>query len=1112
MDSDTTQGRGADSALEAERQRLLAELLAAEGLDAPAGAAITPRDPSSHEAPLTYAQEVIWLLDRATPGLTAYNTPVARRLRGPLDVEALERALTTLEARHEALRTVFEARGDGAVQVVFPPARVQLDLCDVSARPAGEREGAALDALRRAADTPFDLSKRPGFRGTIARLSADEHLLLLVAHHIVSDAWSFGIIFRELSALYDAAVRSVAPSLDAPALQFGDYAAWQRATLQGDALNTALDYWRQRLAGLPVLELPTDRPRPAVQGFGGAHETIVLSRATTAALRALAQRSGATTYMMLLAAYATVLHRYSGQDDIVVGSAVAGRGRRELEQVVGYFSQALPMRVRFDGDPTFAELLTRVSDTVFGAFEHQDTPLESLVLELQKGRAQSHAPLFRVVLTMQDTMGAELALGSATTSRVELDTAGTKFDLTILASELADEIELALWYRTDLFDGATAERFLGHLAQLLDAAVARPETRVSALPLLTSAERAALETWNATTVDEGRPSTLTELFERQVARVPSRVAVVAPGAALGTTTTLTFGELHARGNQLARHLRSLGVGPDGRVGLLIDSSADAIVAILGILKAGAAYIPMSVEAPPSRLATQSRESGMKVVVTQAALADRVPVDTPVVALDRDASQIASLSGDDVGTAPTPESLAYVLYTSGSTGTPKGVAVTHANAVHYARAISRVLGDVAPAQSGDGFSALDGWNFGLASTLAADLGNTSLLPALVAGGTLHVLGKEVTTDPARFADYVAAHPLDLLKITPNHLQALAAGRRGAELSSALPRQWLVMGGEALTFDAARAVLGAKKCRLLNHYGPTETTVGVCTREVTVDSLAAAEGFGAQTVPIGQPLANTHAYVVDAGRNEQPVGVPGELLIGGAGVTQGYLNRHDLTSERFTELRGERVYRTGDRVRRLADGTIEFLGRVDLQVKVRGFRVELGEIEAVLSRHQRVRQAIVQLHDDVLVGYVVPTSENVDDTALAEHAGAELPDYMVPTAWVRLHSIPLTANGKIDRAALPRPTATAAVAADGTPRTELEQRLSALWTEVLKKDAIGVHDNFFALGGHSLVAIRLLGRIAKTFGTRLSLRALFENPTVAQLAVVVESGESTKQVNA
>lgn len=1105
----------AESGLEQERRRLLEQLLAEEGLDAPQVPAILPRDPSAL-TPLTFAQEVLWLLDRATPGLTAYNTPLARRVTGSLDVAALERALAALVERHETLRTVFEAHQDGAVQVVQPPRVVRVALHDVSDQPPGSREAAAIAALRSEADTPFDLASEPGFRVALARLSAHDHILLLLTHHIVSDAWSYGVIFRELSALYDGT------ALPHPALQYGDYAAWQRATLRGEALEQGLVYWRERLAALPTLELPTEFPRPAHQGFAGARRRVLLPPESHAAIRVLAQRAGATTYMVLLAAYATVLRRYSAQDDIVIGSAVAGRIRHEMEAMVGYFSQALPMRVRFDGDPTFDELLERVSETVLGAFEHQDTPLETLVLELQRGRTQPPAPLFRVVLTMQDTLGAELSLGTAAISPVELDASSTKFDLTILATERADGLELTLWYRTDLFTAGFSDRFLGHLRTVLVSMLGDSSRRVSAIPLVTEEERAQFAAWNDTHVDEGAPMTIAELFEAQVTRVPERVAVVAPSMADESSTAvpcaLTYAALNARANQLAYELRQSGVGPDVPVGLLLDRSVEAIVGLVGILKAGGCYVPLSEDAPAVRLAGQLGECGAMVVVTTSALAHKLPVGVASLELDSTAPN----AHPDANLAPLAraDSLAYVLYTSGSTGVPKGVAVTNANAVHYTRGISRVLSDMPSSRSGDGLAALDGWRFGLGTTLSADLGNTSLLGALLSGGTLHVLPKDVATDPANFAEYSRMHTLHVLKLTPNHLMALLAGRTGAQLAEALPTRWVVVGGEVLRPDVARALLSARTCRLLNHYGPTETTVGALTFNVTASSLDTVASLGAQTVPLGYPLPNMRTYVVDAHGNEQPIAIPGELVLAGAGVARGYLKRPDLTAQRFKELRGDRAYWSGDRVRRLANGAIEFLGRTDDQVKVRGFRVELGEIISVLHAHPGVDRAEVVLRrkgdESQLVAYVVPKpggyavshAERPLAERLREWVEASLPEYMVPGLFVQLERMPLTANGKVDRNALPEPEADGAVSGDQhvAPRTATEEQMCAIWADVLKKERIGVRDNFLALGGHSLLAIRVLGKISKAFGVRLPLRSLFETPTVEALSAAIDRARS------
>ncbi len=1054
-----------------ERRALLARLLEEEGLGSHDELALTRR-PQDVPAPLSFAQEVLWLHDVAEPGSTAYTIPMVQRIRGALDVAAFARAVDALVERHEALRTIVAQRGDDAAQIVLQAKAGVLRVEDVSMCPESEREEAAFDIVRELTDRPFALTTEPAFRVALVRLSEREHLFAIVTHHIVCDGWSFAILTDDLATLYDAA-RSGAPPPPPPALQFADFAAWQRRTLVGDELERRLTHWRERLAGLTALELPTDRPRGHAYSFPGARCATSVSPALTAKLRALAEHHDATLYIVLLAAWQTLLHRYSGQSDIVVGSAVSGRTRSEAERVVGYFSQALPMRTSFDGDPSFADVIRRVAETVFGAFDHQDVPLELLALEHARATGRP-ASFFRSVLTMGAARNFALRLNGLEVEYVDREPSQTKFDLTLYPVERDDGIALSLFYRSDAYDAATAQRMLDHLLRVLEVVGEDRALPVSRIPLLGPAERAVLAEWNATATDRGDVGVLA-MVEAHVTRAPDAVAL------RSGSEQLTYAELDARANRLARALIECGVRVADRVGIALDRSLDAIAAIIAVWKAGGAYVPLAAGLPRTRRQQQLADSGVRVVVSTDLMRE-------ITTWDDDSFVPPNLStslGD----------VAYVLFTSGSTGTPKGVEITHRNLANYCNALTARLGLTEP-----------GWSAATVSTLAADLGNTAIFPALYSGGTVHVIGADVATDATRFAAEMTASPVDVLKITPSHLRALLDG---APAASILPRRWLICGGEALGWPLAETVLGEGTCRVLNHYGPTETTIGAATFAVTAESSAAARAAGAQTVPIGAPLANVQLHVLDAHLQPLPLGIPGELYISGAGVAQGYAARADLTAERFVELPGiGRAYRTGDRVRRMPSGDLEFLGRVDLQVKIRGYRVELGEIEAVLAAHPAVSAAAVQLRADdgnaQLVAYVVPAANVREplDGVLRAYVAEQLPDYMIPSAFVTLAALPLTANGKLDRAALPAVETQARTEEFVAPSTPTQTALARIWAEVLKCDRVGVRDDFFALGGHSLSAIRVLGKISRELGVRLALRTLFDLPTLEKLAAAID----------
>jgi amino acid adenylation domain-containing protein len=1050
--------------LQALAARLQAALQAGATPSAPALVAVG----RTGALPLSFAQQRLWFLDRLEPDSPFYNIPLALRLEGTLDVDALQRGLTELVRRHETLRTTFAEQEGQAVQLIHPPADFPLPVVELQDLPDAAAEARRL--AHEEAQRPFNLTRGPLMRATLLRLSPRQHVLLLSLHHIISDGWSMSLLVREMSELYQAHVEGRPAALPALAVQYADFSAWQRAWLQGAVLQQQLDWWKQHLAGAPaLLELPTDFPRPSNQSFRGASLQVSLPPRLTPALQALARQHGATLFMALLTALDVVLSRHSAQQDVVVGTDIANRHHAGTEDVVGFFINQLALRTRLDDDPTFAQLLDRVRDTTLAAYAHQDLPFEQLVQTLNPERSLAHAPLFQVKLVLQNQPASELRVPGLTLRGEDVELGTSRLDLTLSFSETPQGLSCTCEYRTDLFTAATVTRLVGHLATLLEAATARPDTRVSELPLLSEAERRQL------LLDFNPPAPPWPEGEAPVHQLVASVAARTPHATAVRLDEqgLTYASLDARANQLAWHLRSLGVRPEVPVALCLERTPELVIAMLAVLKAGGAWVPLDQTLPVERLGFMLRDSGAPVLVTTQAIADELPSGgEQLVLLDADAAAISRQSEAAPPSHVSPDSLAYIIYTSGSTGTPKGTLLHHRGLTNTALTATREHG-LHPASRVLQFASA-GFDASVAEVFAT----------LVAGATLVLAPREQLLPDEPLRSLLQRQGITAVTLTPSVLAQLQP--EGTRLET------LVSAGEALSADLVRRWGG--HARLLNAYGPTE---------VTVCASISAPLAATDSPVIGRPWAHARLYVLDARGGPVPVGVPGELYVGGVGVARGYLRRADLTAERFVPdafsgAPGARLYRTGDRVRWLADGSLEYLGRLDAQVKLRGFRIELGEVESCLRAFTGVREAAVLVREDApgdrrLVGYVAADAE-LDLGALRTSLQQRLPEYMVPSALVRLDALPLTANGKLDRGALPAPEAPVSKQEYVAPRDELEQQVADLWVEVLRVERVGVHDSFFDLGGHSLLATQLLTRIRATFGVDLPLKGLFEKPTV------------------
>ncbi|MBZ4423326.1 non-ribosomal peptide synthetase, partial [Myxococcus sp. RHSTA-1-4] len=1038
--------------------------------------------PRTGTLPLSFAQQRLWFIDQIEPGNPAYNIPSALRLQGKLDARALELSLNAIVQRHEVLRTSFPTEGGRPVQHIAAEQVVPLLVVDLAGTPAESLEVEARRLAEQEALKPFDLARGPLLRATLLRLASDDHVLLLTMHHIVSDGWSMGVLVREMVAAYEAHASGGTLRLPELPVQYADFASWQRGWLQGEVLDAEVAWWRRQLEGAPeALELPTDRPRPAVPTPRGAHVPVRLPEPLSASVEALARAEGATPFMLLLAAFQVLLSRYSGQDDVTVGSPIAGRNRAETEGLLGCFINTLVLRTKLDGAPTFRELLARVRETTLGAYAHQDVPFERLVEQLQPSRDTRRPPLFQVMFTLQNMPVPTQMSGGASGEALRMaafpvEGRTAQFDLSLTLSRESSGFGGSLEYSVDLFDEATVERMAGHLGTLLEALCAQPDRALSEVSLLTAEERQrVLVEWSGGTADFPGEATLHGLVEAQVDRTPDATALVFEGQ------SLTYRELDARADSLARHLRTLGVRPETRVAVSVERSLEMVVAVLGVLKAGGGYVPVDPTLPRERRAFLLADCGAPVLLTQRRLASGLPAyDGQVVYLE-DVS--VTVTSERVAGGAGPRNLAYVIYTSGSTGRPKGVLIEHRSACNLVTQERRVYG------TGPGTRMLQMANLGF------DISVEEVFTTLASGGTLVLARAESLMPGEPLHRLLAELSINTLSTTPAALAATP--------SEGLPALTTVItGGEAC--PASVVTRWAPGRRLLNTYGPTEATVMSSWVECVADGRAPS---------IGRPLANTTAYVLDAAMQPVPVGVPGELFIGGVGVARGYLNRPELTAERFllnpfVEDTGARLYRTGDKVRWLANGELEYLGRIDSQVKVRGFRIELGEIESVLRQHTAVADAVVVVREDVpgdkrLVGYVAPKAGQAIDTKdLRGFLQQQLPEYMVPSALVSLDALPLTANGKVDRRALPAPDTSRPADGFVAPRTPTEELLASLWAEVLHVAQVGARDNFFELGGHSLLATQVISRIRDAFKAELPLRDLFEAPHLAALAARID----------
>ncbi|TCP54571.1 amino acid adenylation domain-containing protein [Tumebacillus sp. BK434] len=1079
---------------ERETAAELAEIIAEQTVQAPSVASAVssgiPRRPDE-VSPLSFSQERIWVMEQLAPDQAVYNIPSALEMTGPLDLDILERSINEVIMRHETLRSTFQF-ADGEPFVAYLPAfTLTLGVEDLRDLPDDERRAEAVRLAADLARAPFDLPNGPLLRATAMRMADDKHMLVLVIHHIIADGWSLGVLISEIAKLYAAFAQGAPSPLTGLPLQYGDFAHWQKLPEQQAALDSQLAYWKRQLGDAhEPLALPTDRPRPAVQTYNGARTSFTLSKPLSDALQQVSAREGTTLYMTLLAAFQTLLARYSGQSDILVGSPIAGRSLRETEELIGVFVNTLVLRGRVEDGMSFRDLLAQVRQTSIDAFAHQDLPFEKLVAELQPERNMGVSPLFQVMFNMLNAPLKLTVPGGLTLETVELNSGTAKFDITLAMSEREHGLIGEWEYNTDLFDAATIDRMIGHFQTLLEQVVERPDRQLQEIPLLSPAEQQLmLRDWNDTGAPYREDACLHHLFEEQAERTPDATALVFEDE------ELSFAELNNRANRLAAQLQAAGVGPDDPIGICMERSLELVTAMLAAHKAGGAYLPLDPGYPQERLAFMIADAKPKAILTQPALAAKLPGSAAQLLTVTEAAQNELYP--NLASPVRPDHLAYIIYTSGSTGQPKGVQVTHGNAVNHFAGMDRAVGcseqDVMLAVTSIGF----------------DISVPELFWTMSCGAKVVLLSEReileagISSGPYALSAQLERHCATMLQGTPSFIGSLTADAAG--LTAAEQLQKILLGGEALPPLLADRLKTQTNARIFNLYGPTEATVYATAYEV--------QATGQSAIPLGRPLANHELYILDRHLQPVPIGVKGELHIGGLGLAKGYLGREELTLERFipNPFGAGRLYKTGDLASYLPDGTVLCHGRLDQQVKVRGHRIEPGEVEAALLLQSGIREAVVVARDNTLLAYVVGDSgDDLDTDALYRSLRGILPAYMVPGHIVPLDRLPLTPNGKIDRRALPAPFAKARKREYVAPDTATEKLLTGLWAELLKlePEVISVHDNFFHIGGHSLLATHVIARVHRELGVELPLRVLFEQATIAELAQCVEQTETSQ----